>query len=128
MSTLKIPIPKFLTYTFVRRGFRYGAYFALGMVVLTVLIPHFPDQVKFFDFTEGKRWLLLAILGFVAASLQTLADLGVPMTCDGWCLPTTLLGAAITAATLAAECIVVGFLAASAQWAFVKIMKKRSQM
>lgn len=127
MSKLKLPVPKFFTYTFVKRGFRYGVFFGLGMIFLVAVIPYFPDQLKFFDFTEGKRWLLLLILGFVAASLKALADFGIPMTCEGWCLPTTLAGAAITATTLAAECILVGFLAASAQWIFVKIVKMRTK-
>lgn len=129
MSKIKLPslpVPKFLQYGFVQRGLRYGTYFGAGMIFLVVVIPYFPDQIRFFDFTEGKKWLLLLILGFAAGSLKTLADLGVPMDCDGWCLPTTIGGAVLALATLVAECIVVGFLAEFARWAFWKIVKMRS--
>ncbi len=120
-----LPTPKFLQYAFVQRGLRYGVYFGVGLCILALIIPYFPDQIKFFDFTEGKRWLLLMILGFAAASLQALADLGLPMVCDGWCLPATLGAAVVTALTLAAECIAVGFLAVFVRWAFFKIWKLR---
>ncbi|MER2520008.1 MAG: hypothetical protein ABTQ34_04875 [Bdellovibrionales bacterium] len=118
-----LPMPKFLQYAFVQRGLRYGLYFGIGMIALGLILPYFPDQIRFFDFTEGKRWLLLLIFGFIAASLQALADLGIPMVCDGWCLPATLGAAVVTVATLAAECILVGFLAVFVRWGFFKIWK-----
>lgn len=122
-----LPVPKFFEYEFVKRGLRYGTYFGAGMIVLAFVIPYFPDQIRFFDFAEGKKWLLLLILGFIAASLRALAEFGVPMACDEWCLPTTLGGAAVTLAALAAECIIVGFFVEFVVWTFWKIVKMRSR-